>query len=44
MLDRAPQLVEVGAGQGVFQNAMPALERLGLRDAVAGGVRVEASC
>jgi hypothetical protein len=44
VLDRAPQLVEVGAGQGVFQNAMPALERLGLRDAVAGGVRVEASC
>jgi hypothetical protein len=45
VLDRMPQLVEAGAGLGLFQNAMPALERLGRRDVVAaGGVRVKASC
>ena len=35
VLERAPQLGGVGAGLALFQNAMRALDRLGVKDAVA---------
>jgi 2-polyprenyl-6-methoxyphenol hydroxylase-like FAD-dependent oxidoreductase len=35
VLERAPRILDVGAGLALFANAMRALERLGVRDAVA---------
>ena len=37
VLERAPRIEAVGAGITLFGNAMNALERLGVREAVAGG-------
>jgi 2-polyprenyl-6-methoxyphenol hydroxylase-like FAD-dependent oxidoreductase len=35
VLERSPQIAGIGAGLVLFQNAMRALDRLGVREAVA---------